>query len=134
MNFLPIGSTASANVADVWLAQAINLWSITPFVLTLVFLQRFCYLNLSKYNLYDIRTKWGKMRKSHIANFFWEFTNLAQSEDRTKWNRTKWGLPVYLFHCLNKRFMWLLCLIHCSWILICDLTSCLTPRQLHSYY
>ena len=57
MNFLPIGSTASANVADVWLAQAINLWSITPFVLTLVFLQRFCYLNLSKYNLYDIRTK-----------------------------------------------------------------------------
>ena len=28
MNFLPIGSTASANVADVWLAQAINSYSM----------------------------------------------------------------------------------------------------------
>ena len=30
---------------------------------------------------------------------------------------------VYQFHCLSTRFLWLLYLIHCSWILICDLTS-----------
>ena len=45
---------------------------------------------------------WGNGRKSHNVNFFGENSNLAQSEKRTKWNRTKWGLPV-IFLCVSVK-------------------------------
>ena len=35
-----------------------------------------------------------KVRKSHIVKFLLRFTKLAQSVKRTRWNRTKWGIPV----------------------------------------